>query len=66
MHLRIRGPWPPGGNAITIGFPQVGQFLYWKSCPIGALLSFRGRRERDRAFSSPMNAKGRAVIKPNV
>jgi hypothetical protein len=58
----MRDPLPPGGNAITIGLPQIGQSLLWKSWPIGAL-PFRERKAKAQpAFSSPMNAWGRAVI----
>jgi hypothetical protein len=32
-HRSVHGPLPPGGDAMTIGFAQVGQFLFWKSCP---------------------------------
>jgi hypothetical protein len=61
-HRRALGPTPPGGSAMVIGFLQIGQFLFWKSSPMGALLSVRGRRERNRAFSSPMVTKSLAVI----
>jgi hypothetical protein len=26
--VRIRGPLPPGGRAITMGFPQIGQSCF--------------------------------------
>jgi hypothetical protein len=41
-----------------------GELFFETPPPLhGALLSIRGRRERCRAFSSPMEAEGYAVMK---
>ena len=32
--VRTRGPIPPGGNALVIGFPQVGQSIDLRSWAI--------------------------------
>ena len=35
-HMRIRGPIPPGCNALVIGFPQVGHSDVLRSWPISS------------------------------
>jgi hypothetical protein len=35
-HVRTRGPIPPGGNALVIGFPQVGHSIDLRSWAISS------------------------------
>jgi hypothetical protein len=51
---------------MTIGFSQIRQVLFWKSCPIWRAPFRKRKAGAQPAFSSPMTAKDRAVIRTNV
>jgi hypothetical protein len=73
VRLRERGiPFAASGHCfgslshkLREGRQTIRQrFCLFETPPLvhGALLSLRGRRERNRAFSSPMNTSGRSVV----